>query len=217
MSTPTTYKTGIYFLLNKGVVVYIGQTTRYPKRLYYHYSQALPHDCIRFMSCDQSKLNDYERRWIRLFKPEYNKTHNVGLKVKKSRIKAQQIKRRMQFRVLTKKSFKGFGFLKDSTIEQLLSHGKVIEVVSMYFNYSHISFREDVLEELKITKEWRIQKPGVNKEMFFQFCEATYPIQYANSREFYVKRIRANQRLKLKRDFAGTYSKAYNKSVNQRG
>jgi hypothetical protein len=63
-------KTGIYFLLRSGCVVYIGQTARYPKRILGHNKKE--YDAVRFIECCENLLTSYEQRWINRFKPEYN-------------------------------------------------------------------------------------------------------------------------------------------------
>ena len=63
-------KTGIYFLIKDGLVVYIGQTTIWPNRLYQHKNK--DYDSTRFIECDQLSLSKYEYRLIKLFRPKYN-------------------------------------------------------------------------------------------------------------------------------------------------
>jgi len=65
---------GIYFLLNRGRVVYVGQTTRWPSRLAGHIYKNFNE--VRFIPCRPSKLWHYEGRWIRKFKPELNKNQS---------------------------------------------------------------------------------------------------------------------------------------------
>lgn len=66
--------TGIYFLILRNKVVYIGQTTRWPSRLAGHCYKNF--NKVRFIECKRSKLSYYEMRWIKRFKPELNKIHN---------------------------------------------------------------------------------------------------------------------------------------------
>ena len=70
--------TGIYFLLKAGNVVYIGKTTRYPKRIKQHKDKDF--DDHRFIECDLKTLGSYELRWIRLFKPKHNIIGNTTIK-----------------------------------------------------------------------------------------------------------------------------------------
>ncbi len=63
-------RTGVYFLLSFGKVVYIGQTTRYPNRISEHGHKEF--DDVRFIECSKDCLKAYEIRWILRFKPKYN-------------------------------------------------------------------------------------------------------------------------------------------------
>lgn len=69
--------TGIYFLLDKKKVVYIGQSKSLPQRVASHKDKKF--DSIRMIGCAKSKLSHYEQRLIGFFQPKYNKS----LKVKK--------------------------------------------------------------------------------------------------------------------------------------
>lgn len=59
---------GIYFLLQGNVIVYIGSTTNFPRRISAHYDKRF--DRIRFIECEDFKHQ--EIRWMRKFKPKYN-------------------------------------------------------------------------------------------------------------------------------------------------
>lgn len=65
--------TGIYFLLNRNRVVYIGATNRYPSRIKQHPDKVFT--AHRFIGCSRDMLASYERRLIALFKPKYNKSN----------------------------------------------------------------------------------------------------------------------------------------------
>lgn len=71
-------KTGIYFLIKRNDVVYIGKTTKYPMRLKYHIHQKLDFDTVKFIECTKDNLAYYEKRWIERFKP----AHNLAMKPK---------------------------------------------------------------------------------------------------------------------------------------
>lgn len=64
------FKTGVYFLISREVVVYIGQTKRWPLRLSGHSEKEF--DNFRFIECDPVKRLYYESRWIKYFSPKYN-------------------------------------------------------------------------------------------------------------------------------------------------
>lgn len=62
----------IYFLIDSGMVVYIGQTINIKTRLLEHRKNK-QFDNHRVIYCSFNKLNFYEERWINKFKPKYNK------------------------------------------------------------------------------------------------------------------------------------------------
>jgi len=67
-------------------------------------------------------------------------------------------------RTLTLKSVLKFGKDYDKTVNDLLAFKENIKLAWYYFNYSNISFTEDVLMEIGIGKEFRIDKPGKDPE-----------------------------------------------------
>ena len=72
-------------------------------------------------------------------------------------------------RTLTKKSTLNFGKFKDCTVSHLIGMKKKKELISAYFKLSTINFNNEVLDELGITNEWRIEKPSTDKEKYISF------------------------------------------------
>jgi hypothetical protein len=66
--------TGVYFLLNKHKVVYIGATQRWPFRISQH--PEILFDEARIIECSKDIMFKNESRLIKLFKPKYNKQQN---------------------------------------------------------------------------------------------------------------------------------------------
>jgi len=63
----------VYFLLNESKVVYIGCTKRLDRRIKEHKSSGKKFTSHRAIECvDLETAENYERRWIKRFKPEYN-------------------------------------------------------------------------------------------------------------------------------------------------
>lgn len=179
-------KCGIYFLKRKGVVIYIGQTTDLVHRMGYHNSQLMDYDCIRFIKCDKLRLIEYETRWIKRFKPVENVRHarprkkyyyyQPVLRATAPKKHAPKLnERNMKFRKLTRKSIIGFGHLKDVTVDKAFRVGKAVDLIQAYYRLSHITFFDDVLNDLKITDEWRIAKPGTSVDRYREFIELVYP------------------------------------------
>ena len=68
-------------------------------------------------------------------------------------------------RTLTEKSQLKFGKYADSTVKEVINSRHLGYLRWCYFNCSKISFIEDILEELKISENYRIEKPGKNLEL----------------------------------------------------
>lgn len=65
---------GIYFLMKRGKIVYIGKTKNLIGRLWNH-GLLGKFDHIRIINCDESELDRYEKRWIIKFRPKHNRQH----------------------------------------------------------------------------------------------------------------------------------------------
>lgn len=61
----------IYFLFLNGELVYIGKTINLQTRLVTHLRDKV-FDSYRYIECPQDRLNHYELRWIKRFKPPLN-------------------------------------------------------------------------------------------------------------------------------------------------
>lgn len=77
-------------------------------------------------------------------------------------------------RTLTKKSTLNFGTYKNSTVEVLFGMRKQIDLTSIYFKLSNITFTDEILNELGITEEFRIPKPSKNVELYEEFILLKY-------------------------------------------
>lgn len=69
-------------------------------------------------------------------------------------------------RKLSRKSQLKFGIYSDNTVQDLLTFKKYNYLRWVYFNCDRISFLDDILDELSITKEYRINKPAKAPEKF---------------------------------------------------
>ena len=68
----------------------------------------------------------------------------------------------VNLRKLTRKSRLGFGYRdnKHITIQDILIMNKHKELIKIYFGLGKINFTDDILEELGISEDMRIEKPG---------------------------------------------------------
>ena len=65
-------------------------------------------------------------------------------------------------RKLSRKSQLKFGSMADITVQIAIDLGlkEKTKLVWYYYNSSNITYMDDILDELKITEELRIEKPG---------------------------------------------------------
>ena len=68
----------------------------------------------------------------------------------------------VNLRKLTRKSRLGFGYrdIKHITIQDILIMNKHKDLIKIYFGLGKINFTDDILEELGISEDMRIEKPG---------------------------------------------------------
>ena len=81
---------GVYLLIKNHIVVYVGQTMEFDRRLRNHYDKDF--DRYHFFECDFDKLNHFEERLIEKFRPIYNKETGCHYSVEHRRL---QLKRRI--------------------------------------------------------------------------------------------------------------------------
>ncbi len=69
-------------------------------------------------------------------------------------------------RTLARKSLIKFGNYSDLSVQNLLDRGQHKWLREAYFNLSMISFNDEILNEIGITEEHRIPKPGKDREYY---------------------------------------------------
>jgi Leucine-rich repeat (LRR) protein len=76
-------------------------------------------------------------------------------------------------RTLTRKSKLGFwNFTRaHDTVQVLIDRNKHQDLIAAYYKLNKINFLDDILDELKITSEWRIEKPGTDIDIYYAFLE----------------------------------------------
>lgn len=72
----------------------------------------------------------------------------------------------IRLRVLSRKSYLGFGKYKDLSIQQILNFEKAVYLRWVYYNMESISFLPDILDEIHIKDNDIINKPGKDPERF---------------------------------------------------
>ena len=113
-------------------------------------------------------------------------------------------------RILTRKTKLRFGRWHDYTVQDLLDLRKQKELISPYYKLTPINYTEDILIELKITKDYRIEKPGTDREMYFKFIrENGYYTKYESTGHNLTRGA------DIIKTLSGPLSKAKLKSINQ--
>jgi len=69
-------------------------------------------------------------------------------------------------RTLTEESIIGFGKWTDLKVGDVLAKKYYVQIRWIYYNCSMITFFDNILEEVGITKGDRIEKPGKNPDKF---------------------------------------------------
>jgi hypothetical protein len=74
-------------------------------------------------------------------------------------------------RILTRKSILGFGTAatRDLSVQMMLDWGRKDFLITAYYNLDKIGFADDILDELGVTPEYRIDKPGKDEVMRNKF------------------------------------------------
>mgnify|MGYP005991475597 CR=1 FL=1 len=73
----------------------------------------------------------------------------------------------VNLRKLTRKSRLGFGYkeIKEIRIQDILIMNKHKELIKIYFGLDKITFMDDILDEIGISEDMRIEKPGKIKDL----------------------------------------------------
>lgn len=82
----------------------------------------------------------------------------------------------LRLRTLTFKSLMKFGLHKDLTVYEYLYSNKsgYIELASIYYRLSMVSFNDEVLNTLRIDEDIRIEKPGKKPELYHVWKDRYY-------------------------------------------
>lgn len=75
----------IYFLIDKGEVVYVGQTTNGLSRPFAHYDKE--YDTVKAIPCHREMLDQEEDHYICKYSPKYNKCRNYNVVYSLPRVK----------------------------------------------------------------------------------------------------------------------------------
>lgn len=96
-------------------------------------------------------------------------------------------------RKLTEKSTLKFGMYGDVPIYNLLDLKKYSYLRWVYYNSSNITFLNNILEEIGITKEYYIDKPGKNTELGIELNDIKKSKMPFKSKQHIKKVIRCSK------------------------
>ena len=71
-------------------------------------------------------------------------------------------------RTLTRKSLIGFGEFKDLTVQNLIDTLRHKELLSLYYTCRNLDYNEELINELKINKVYRIDKKNKQEERYIK-------------------------------------------------
>lgn len=121
---------------------------------------------------------------------------------------------RALYRILAEKSRLGFGKFSDCTVADILKIEQGEYLIWAYYNLSNISFKEDILEQLGVT---RITKPGTDEGQWISYLKKRKKERYSGLDNTAFMRLRMHEKsLDKKRDMAHyiRVDRACNKSAS---
>jgi hypothetical protein len=65
-------RTGVYFLISAGRIIYIGQARCVDERIVQHSESTVPFDSWSFIECEMHQLDELEGHYVQKIKPELN-------------------------------------------------------------------------------------------------------------------------------------------------
>lgn len=119
--------TGIYFLLEKDEVVYVGQTVNGLSRVYSHSDKKWDSYC--FVPVDKDDLNRIETENIVFYKPKYNKSMNsefLSFDMIRNRLKTLGVEKPKFYKnnikkIISEKNIKIYNLSKNESISSYIN------------------------------------------------------------------------------------------------
>ena len=99
-------------------------------------------------------------------------------------------------RTLAKKSKLWFGRYNGLSVQQIIDAQHRTYLRWVYYNFTGITFTEDVLEELTISENRKIKKPGIAPEMHTKIMEENREFLYLHTKSHMDKVIRIRSKNK---------------------
>jgi hypothetical protein len=100
-------------------------------------------------------------------------------------------------RILTRKSVLWFGKHNGLKIQQMIDLHLGAYLRWIYYNFTGVTFTTDILEELTITENRRISKPGIAPEKHFKIMEENIDSMHLHTKSHMDKVIKIRSKCKL--------------------
>ncbi|MBC8321219.1 MAG: hypothetical protein H8E34_10890 [Bacteroidetes bacterium] len=100
-------------------------------------------------------------------------------------------------RTMTGKSIIGFGRYADMSVQQVIDLRKAPYLRWLYFNFTKITFTDDILDEINLWEEFRIDKPGKCPEKHKRLSGLLYDRLHYKSKKHIDKRIKSSKIKKM--------------------
>jgi hypothetical protein len=121
----------------------------------------------------------------------------------------------IRLRTLTRKSTLGFGKLADMPIQAIIDTKNSVYLRWVYYNIEGITFTADILDEICIREENRIEKPGTDPIMH-PIVNALIQSTFSKLKEYHTNKYsRKKRNITLARKNHSRVKTYYKKSVLQ--
>ena len=117
-------------------------------------------------------------------------------------------------RTLTRKSILGFGYSDqiDLSVQQMIDLGNAKRLISAYYHLEKIDFMPDILDEIGITEDIRIEKPS-KVEFGHEFVSKAMRNYYEGMSEMKILGLK-NKKKKIAKIYSNKHQKMNIESSN---
>jgi hypothetical protein len=98
-------------------------------------------------------------------------------------------------RTLTGKSKLHFGKYAGLSIDQIINLGHTAYLRGLYFNISSINFTDEILNKIYIGDEFKITKPGINKDFELLCFKRVFGTAGKNKRYRIASQLKKNRKI----------------------
>ena len=118
-------------------------------------------------------------------------------------------------RTMTRRSIVGFGLNPDWRVDDFFKMKAHFELVKMYYKLGNVTFTEDVLMDLKITPERRIEKPGKSQDAYIMYAKQIFADMHDEENIFENYGIAASRKKAKRHRLQGKEFNYTNRQMNK--